>query len=390
MNSRSHRLTASGIALIASGLFAACKADMKPIGTLPAETRPAPLSPATRAELESRGAVCTPNPNGPVFCTWTSPSGDVTCRLTFDDRDQLTHLTCILDGLTWACTRPGDLFACTWSDAPDCADVYSLRGSFEAYLCGQDLQDRIRMSRPDAGIRLDGGIFRDGGGPLDFGVRDVGRPGPDSGMVDRDSGVMRRDGGNAPDSGVDVCAALAENDCQTSRSCHAVYLPSDVCGCSAVGCCVLFDHCAPNRQADCSSASLACRRLPPQCGSRFVLSYVDNCYEGCVYPAECAQTSEVQCSAMASRFPMFDKSCRAASECHPAIHQVDCCGTRAAIGITLAEVRHFNDDEGICRAQFPACGCPQQPTSAEDGQRTDDESTIAVDCVRGQCRTFIP
>jgi hypothetical protein len=140
--------------------LAACTTSSKPVGDVPPGQRSAPLTPADRATLTSQGASCSPNQSGPVVCTWQS--GQISCDLTFDDAGQLTHLECRDDGLTFVCTRPADDFVCTWSDAPNCGDVYDSAGAFLGYFCDSDL-DRYRHRRGDGGVDADGGSARDAG-----------------------------------------------------------------------------------------------------------------------------------------------------------------------------------------------------------------------------------
>jgi hypothetical protein len=101
----------------------------------------------------------------------------------------------------------------------------------------------------------------------------------------------------------------------------------------------------------------------------------------------CVKGNPTDCSLLGS----FDKDCSADSDCVTKLHQVNCCGTRQAVGINASGSAAFDALEATCAAQFPGCGCAQQPTTAEDGHnRPDYSDNIPVACVAGKCTTFIP
>lgn len=189
---------------------------------------------------------------------------------------------------------------------------------------------------------------------------------------------------NAP-----ACAALGEAACDASSDCHSVYVDPQMCACVPAGCCTVFEHCAEGAKADCSGRNLRCRRLPPHCEGPYVVSYVDFCYEGCVRIDECSEPPIVCRPGPPHTFPQFDRTCGIVDDCDIGFHQIDCCGSRAAIGINSGERDNFDGAEANCEAQYPPCGCAPRPTSAEDGQQTRDESRISVRCANGECRTFV-
>lgn len=100
--------------------------------------------------------------------------------------------------------------------------------------------------------------------------------------------------------------------------------------------------------------------------------------------------ADVQCTGENPYFPTFGKTCTSQDQCAVAIHQINCCGTREAMGILAADSAAFAAAETTCEAQYPKCGCAQYPTNAEDGDTTTDESLIQVDCLAGSCSTFVP
>ena len=97
----------------------------------------------------------------------------------------------------------------------------------------------------------------------------------------------------------------------------------------------------------------------------------------------------VSCGAGKVLFPKFDKSCKVADDCAVVEHQVNCCGTKAAWGITKTELAGFTSAEALCQKQYPKCKCATMPTKADDGNTTLGGGSFAVDCVKGQCWTFV-
>ena len=99
--------------------------------------------------------------------------------------------------------------------------------------------------------------------------------------------------------------------------------------------------------------------------------------------------SGVSCGAGTAEFPNFDKSCQNASDCVIVEHQINCCGTKAAWGINAKVLTSFNAAEALCQQQYPKCKCATMPTKADDGNTTLKGGNFEVDCVKGQCWTFV-
>lgn len=89
-------------------------------------------------------------------------------------------------------------------------------------------------------------------------------------------------------------------------------------------------------------------------------------------------------------FPGVGKECVVDEDCALVFHQTDCCGTLDAYGVSQASADAYNQTEAMCAAQFPACDCAQMPTDAEDGNSTQDNNAIVVQCVQNQCQSAIP
>ena len=119
---------------------------------------------------------------------------------------------------------------------------------------------------------------------------------------------------------------------------------------------------------------------------------------GAGFVAECLQGQcravlaklPVACTGDPATFPAFDKACKANADCAVAVHQIDCCGTQIATGVSATAKADFEAAESQCKAQFPKCKCPQQPTKADDGKTTADGKSFQVQCLAGVCKTSVP
>jgi hypothetical protein len=98
----------------------------------------------------------------------------------------------------------------------------------------------------------------------------------------------------------------------------------------------------------------------------------------------------IACGGDMPFFPEFDRSCAAPADCALGFHQLDCCGSLAALGINADAAKLFAEAEAECMMQYPQCDCATKPTVADDGNSSPDNNVIAVDCVAGQCRSFVP
>ncbi|MBI4815345.1 MAG: hypothetical protein HY791_03765 [Deltaproteobacteria bacterium] len=408
--------------LAAGVVVTSCKdeavSDLNP----PPGVRSAPLTPATRAELEARGASCTPNATGPVLCTWSN--GVATCTLTFDASDDLTSLECDVGSATWRCERPADLYVCSWSDEPLCGDVYGSDGTFEAHLCGDALSERIHAGGRDGGaldaashpdgaftdawVHGDAGMHGDGGHRHDLGPHDSGVPACHG--LDELSCLERADcvPGYCPGCGSErhfrmcqapgdppfdcaqpfcPCDALDLESCESSGLCHAVFEDPMTCACAPAGCCMMFRRCAEGVEADCDINHALCDVVPPVCEGPYAPSVVNGCYEGCVRASVCEQA--VQCFPSPSRFPEFDRVCLQDQDCQLAEHQIDCCGSTRALGINHAARAEFDAAEATCVSQYPLCRCAARPPVADDGASALDPANLAVECRAGECFSFV-
>lgn len=97
----------------------------------------------------------------------------------------------------------------------------------------------------------------------------------------------------------------------------------------------------------------------------------------------------VLCAISNPKFPAFAKTCKADADCFVAIHQIDCCGTKAALGLASTQQTAFTAAEALCEQQYPDCKCMQQPTVAEDGYTAKDSEFKAI-CQAGLCQAVVP
>jgi hypothetical protein len=87
-------------------------------------------------------------------------------------------------------------------------------------------------------------------------------------------------------------------------------------------------------------------------------------------------------------FPDVDKVCVVDQDCALVLHQLNCCGSMAALGIDADDVDAFNQSEAACAADSPQCDCASVPTTAEDGQ-TEQDGEIVVTCDSGICESEV-
>jgi hypothetical protein len=358
---------------LALGTFTACSNKTMPIGSVPPQSRVAPLTPGTRDQLNRQGAHCSPNTTGPAICTTTNPD----CSVTFDDQDQVTHLRCDVGGVIFECTRPcPNIYECTWSDAPGCADLYGANGTFDRYACGQDLQDRLQCST-DAGV------------------------GPDSGSIDAGA----------------ACHGLGEQACIAQMGCQPLYCagcngqrtfvgcgnPGEPVACPAIACpacqgldhatCAMNAHCMVHTCPDCHGNQVydgcfevngpipGCASPPPtcpRCGGLSEQACIAAGTQACRadYCDECGNRTFVACSDPSAPPPacpaitcvncmgLDEMSCSSSSICHPVYQDDMTCGCAPAGCCVHYNHCSFgakadcstNTGQPMCTLAPPSCG----------------------------------
>jgi hypothetical protein len=179
--------------------------------------------------------------------------------------------------------------------------------------------------------------------------------------------------------------------------------PSEPCGNTTCG---AGEYCCNPSCSVCAPAGGACDAklcLPPgePCGNTTCGAGEYCCNPSCSVCAPaggacdaklCLPPGDVQCTGDTSnsKFPSFDNSCTSPAACVIKFHQINCCGTRIALGISASASAAFDQAEAACEAMYPGCGCAALPTKAEDGKAVEDTSMIKVDCKAGTCQTFVP
>jgi hypothetical protein len=88
----------------------------------------------------------------------------------------------------------------------------------------------------------------------------------------------------------------------------------------------------------------------------------------------------IVCGSAGGTFPTFDARCTADEDCAVGVHQTDCCGNMAALGMRRGERPAFDAAEAICRPMYPGCGCPTRGVLADDGQWSHDRGALRVRC----------
>jgi hypothetical protein len=85
--------------------------------------------------------------------------------------------------------------------------------------------------------------------------------------------------------------------------------------------------------------------------------------------------------------------CAADGSCAFALHQINCCGTLAAVGFNVSENETFAAAEDACRASYPRCRCLAGPTMTDSGEIASDISVVQVGCITQgpakYCRTYV-
>lgn len=142
----------------------------------------------------------------------------------------------------------------------------------------------------DASIGVDSGA----GGAIDSGAGGQGGGGGKatggSGGKGVDAGCSGSgcpsDGGS--DAATSPCSQLTTaTACDARSDCHSVYVDPGTCGCAPSGCCARFNRCADGGRANCTGPA-TCKMAEPFCESPYVVSYSNDCYEGCVRQTSCA------------------------------------------------------------------------------------------------------
>jgi hypothetical protein len=110
---------------------------------------------------------------------------------------------------------------------------------------------------------------------------------PPPGCVCTDNGFQCATGDAGGEGGVPCADATTLETCDARSDCHSVFEDPRNCACAALGCCARFARCADGARAVCTGGAIACDALTPYCEAPYVVSYTQNCYEGCVRATAC-------------------------------------------------------------------------------------------------------
>lgn len=89
----------------------------------------------------------------------------------------------------------------------------------------------------------------------------------------------------------------------------------------------------------------------------------------------------------------IDRTCTTDADCQVVLHQTDCCGSSAMLGIALSAYPVYTANEPACMASYPACGCPAMLPTTDSGETVTDTSAVRAACVsrgpRNVCLTYV-
>lgn len=106
-------------------------------------------------------------------------------------------------------------------------------------------------------------------------------------------------------------------------------------------------------------------------------------------------TSSVDGGVCAFVEPLREAGCGSDEDCRMGLHQINCCGTRIAVGFKAADEATFSELEPTCAASYPRCRCAIGPTATDSGETVSpgEEEAIQVACVpradSSVCLTYV-
>jgi hypothetical protein len=85
----------------------------------------------------------------------------------------------------------------------------------------------------------------------------------------------------------------------------------------------------------------------------------------------------------------LDRSCASDSDCAVVVHETNCCGGYAWVGVRASLQEQFAILEAQCEDFYPDCGCADWRRSTDDGSRVTSATMVAAACEAGVCRTYL-
>jgi hypothetical protein len=126
---------------------------------------------------------------------------------------------------------------------------------------------------------------------------------------------------------------------------------------------------------------------------RFAPSFVVFLVAGCPSSSPALDAAGTDTGPACAYVDTIARSCTTDADCVARVHQIDCCGTRAMIGIAASADSVYAASEPACVASYPGCGCPSGPTMTDSGETVSDPSSARAACViRGPgmvCLTYV-
>ncbi len=259
---------------------------------------------------------------------------------------------------------------------------------------------------PDAGA-TDAGIADSGtpdAGTPDAGAPDAGTPdagAPDAGTADAgttDAGTT--DAGPAPDTSGVVCSGTKPKfpkfakTCTVDSDCVARLHQTNCCGTQVA-------HAVAKSHSDAyDAAEKACTSQYPACGCASQPTVAE---DGHVAPGGLKDVTALcksgvclatvpskkgACSTTGVKEPQSFRWCQSNKDCTYVLHQVDCCGSKTAWGVTKTSKTLVEAASYTCGKLFPKCKCLEKPVTTDDGDNASS-GLIMVQCESGLCMTSI-
>ncbi|HET6146917.1 MAG TPA: hypothetical protein VFH68_05255 [Polyangia bacterium] len=130
------------------------------------------------------------------------------------------------------------------------------------------------------------------GGNPNFGIGGTGIGGrPGIGGFPGTGGSFSGVGGfinGAGGSSAGCAQAATQTACDANPSCYSVFIDPHDCACAPIGCCARFHHCAEGARGAQCYGGVSCALASPFCEGPYVVSYRNDCFEGCVNSMDCA------------------------------------------------------------------------------------------------------
>ncbi len=210
------------------------------------------------------------------------------------------------------------------------------------------------------------------------------------------SDALVADGGGVPGVicvGKNLMFPAFSKGCQVDADCVAVQHQVNCCG-------TQIAHAIAKSEATAyQAAEQTCQSQYPDCGCASMPTVAEDgrvaLSNGPVVPVckagVCLATvpsSAGKCDVSGVKQPQPYKWCQSTKDCTYMLHQVDCCGSQIAWGVTKTSKSAIESTEFACNKLQPICDCIPKPVLAEDGDNAGS-GLIAITCEGGLCQSYI-